>query len=122
MASGKDYFFCEYDLDAVLGIIDADMFENDEDMESEFVTCIKNLPARENCAFKWEFCPKFCQGTRKQNIPHVPVIVSMIVSMHSTHDSVRHSDSGSSRSSFTHKYTSFTVMQKIIKTSIMTVA
>ena len=100
------------------------MFENDEDMEPEFVICIKNLPARENCAFKWEFCPKFCLSKaglsrhEKPNIPHVPVIVSM----QSTHDSVRHGDSGSSRSSFTHKYTSFTVMQKIIKTSIMTVA
>ena len=33
------------------------MFENDEDMESEIVTCIKNLPSRENCSFKCEFCP-----------------------------------------------------------------
>ena len=49
MASGKDDFLYEDDLDVVLAIIDADMFENDEDMESEIVTCIKNLPSRENC-------------------------------------------------------------------------
>ena len=45
MASGKDYFFYEDDLDTALPIIDADMFENDEDMESYIVTCIKNLPS-----------------------------------------------------------------------------
>ena len=33
MASGKDDFLYENDLDAVLAIIDADMFENDEAME-----------------------------------------------------------------------------------------
>ena len=49
MVSDKDDFLYEDDLDAILAIIDADMFENDEDMESEIVTCIKNLPSRENC-------------------------------------------------------------------------
>ena len=60
MASGKDGFLYEDDLDVVLAITDADMFENDEDMESEIVTCIENLPSRENCSFKCEFCPKVC--------------------------------------------------------------
>ena len=58
MTSGKDNFFYEDDLDAVLAIIDADMFDNDKDVESEIVTCIKNLPSRENCLFKCQFCPK----------------------------------------------------------------
>ena len=49
IASGKDDFLYEDDLDAIIAVIDADMFENDEDMESEIVTCIKNLPSRENC-------------------------------------------------------------------------
>ena len=171
-------FLYEDDLDAVLAIIDADMFENDEDMESEIVTCIKNLPSRENCSFKWEFCPKVCLSkaglSRHEKAKH---------QQHSTHDSVSHSDSGSSRSKleltgfslmyqksaqksstdefypdnvteefknfnaslddlmpyklilpvvnsfsgdtdidFTHKYTSFSVKQKIIKISAMTVA
>ena len=44
MASGKDGFLYEDDADPVLAIIDADMFENDEDMESVIVSCIKNLP------------------------------------------------------------------------------
>ena len=56
MASGKDDFLYEDDLDGVLAIIDADMIENDADMESEIVACIKNLPSRENCSFKCEFC------------------------------------------------------------------
>ena len=60
MASGKDDFLYEDDLDVVLAIIDADIFENDEDMESEIVKYIKNLPSRENCSFKCEFCPKVC--------------------------------------------------------------
>ena len=55
MASGKGDFLYEDDLDAVLAIIDADMIENDADMESEIVTRIKNLPSRENCSFKCEF-------------------------------------------------------------------
>ena len=38
MLSGKDDFFCKDDLDAVLAIIDAYMFENDKDMESDIVT------------------------------------------------------------------------------------
>ena len=51
MPSGKDGFLYEDDFDAVLAIIDAGMFENGEDMESEIVTCIKNVPSRENCSF-----------------------------------------------------------------------
>ena len=90
MASGKDDFLYENDLDAILAIIDADTFENDEDTESEIVTCIKNLPSRENCLFKCKFCLKVClskaglsrhiAGTRKQNINStLPLIVSAIV-------------------------------------------
>ena len=37
MASGKDGFFHEDDLDDVLAITDADMFENNTYMESEIV-------------------------------------------------------------------------------------
>ena len=57
MASGKDGFLYEDDLDVVLAMIDADMYE---DMESEIVTCTRNLPSRENCSFKCEFCPNVC--------------------------------------------------------------
>ena len=83
MASGKDDFLYEDDLDAVLAIIDADMFENDEDMEPEIVTCIKNLPSRENCSFKCEFCPNVCLSkgdlSRHKKAKH---------QQHSTYDSV----------------------------------
>ena len=69
------------------------MFENYADMESEIVTCIKNLPSRENCSFKCGFCPKVCLSkaglSRHEKAKH---------QQHSTHDSVSHSDSGSSRS------------------------
>ena len=41
MTSGKDHFFYEDDLDAILPIMDAYMFENYKDMESEIVTRIK---------------------------------------------------------------------------------
>ena len=60
------------------------MFENDEDMELEIVTCIKNLPSRENCLFKWEFFQKFVylkqvyHDTRQQNINSTAPIVSAI--------------------------------------------
>ena len=37
MASGKDNFLYEDNLDAVSAIIDTDMFENDKDMESEIM-------------------------------------------------------------------------------------
>ena len=92
-ASGKDDFLYEDDLDAVLAIIDADMFENDADMESEIVTCITNLPFRENCSFKCEFCPNVCLSktglSRHDKAKH---------QQRSTHDSVSHTDSGSLRS------------------------
>ena len=55
MASDKGDFHYEDDLDAAFAITDADMVENDVDMESEIVTRIKNLPSRENCSFKCEF-------------------------------------------------------------------
>ena len=61
----------EDDVNAVSAIIDSDMFENDEDMESEIVTCIKNLPSREICSFKCDFVQIFVyprqvsEGTRK---------------------------------------------------------
>ena len=93
MASGKNYFLYEDDLDAVLAINDADMFENDADMESEIVTCITNLPFRENCSFKCEFCPNVCLSktglSRHEKAKH---------QQRSTHDSVSHTDSGSLRS------------------------
>ena len=103
MATGKDNFLYEDHLDAVLAIIDTDMFEYDEDMESEIVTCIKNLPFRENWSFKCEFCPKVClfkaglwrHGKAKHQ-------------QHSTHDSVSRSDSGSSRSRL--ELTNFSLM------------
>ena len=38
MASGKDSFFHRDDVDALLAITDADMFENNKYMESEIVT------------------------------------------------------------------------------------
>ena len=41
MASGKDDFLYEDDLGGILAIIEADMFENDEDMESEIVPVSK---------------------------------------------------------------------------------
>ena len=92
-ASGKDHFLYEDDLDATLPITDADMFENDDDMESEIITCIKNLPSRENCSFKCEFYPKVCISkvglSGHEKAKH---------QQHSTRDSVSHSDSGSSRS------------------------
>ena len=34
-ASGKDHFLYENDVDAIIAIMDADMFENNKDMESE---------------------------------------------------------------------------------------
>ena len=49
MDSGNNGFLYEDDPDPVLAIIDADMFENDEDLESEIVSCFKNLPF---CSFK----------------------------------------------------------------------
>ena len=93
MASGIDDFLYKDDLDAVLAITDADMFANNEDMESEIVTCIKNLPSRENCSFKCGFYQKVCLSkaglSRHEKAKH---------QQHSAHDSVSHSDSGSSRS------------------------
>ena len=38
MASGKDSFFHGDDVDALLAITDADMFENNKYMESEILT------------------------------------------------------------------------------------
>ena len=68
MLSGKDDFFYKDDLDAVLAIIDAYMFENDKDMESD--NLCPNLPSRENCSFKCQtfvYPKQIYQGTRKQN-------------------------------------------------------
>ena len=91
--SGKeDDFLYGDDLDAVLAIIDADMFQNNEDMESEIVNYIKNLPSRENCSLKCEFCPKVCLSkaglSSHKKVKH---------QQHSTLDSVSHSDSGGLR-------------------------
>ena len=57
-ASGKDHFLYENDVDAIIAIMDADMFENNKDMESEIAMCIKKLSSRENCSFRCHFCPK----------------------------------------------------------------
>ena len=71
MALHKDYFLCEDDLDCVLTITDADLFGNDEDMESEITTCIKSLPsskiALSNASFVQNFVyPKqVYQGARR---------------------------------------------------------
>ena len=103
MASGKDDFLYEDDLDAVIAIIDADMFENVEEIESEIVTCIKNLTSRENCSFKCEFCPKVCLSkaglSRHEKAKH---------QQHSTLYSVSHSDSVGLRSKL--ELTDFSLM------------
>ena len=92
IASGKNECLYEDGLDALLAIIDADMFENDEDMESDILTCIKNLPSIENCSFKCEFCPKDCLS--KAGLPRHEKAKHQ---KHSSHDSVSHMDSGSLR-------------------------
>ena len=63
MASGKDGFLYEDDLDVVLAIIDADIFENDEDMESEIVKCIKHLPLEKIVRSNASFVQKFVYPT-----------------------------------------------------------
>ena len=68
------------------------MFENDEDMELQIVTCIKKLPSRENCSFKWEFFPKVYLS--KAGLSQHETTKQQQCSTHS----VSHSDSGSSRS------------------------
>ena len=102
MASGKDGFLFEDDLNPVLAIIDADMFENDKDMKSEIVICIKNLPSRENCSFKFQFCSKVCLSkaglSRDKQGKH---------QKHTTLDSASHSDSGGLKSSL--KLTDFSL-------------
>ena len=89
MALGRDDFLYDDDLDAISAIMDADMFENDKDMESETVTCIKNLPSRENCSFKCKFCPKVYLSkaglSRHEKAKH---------RLHTTLDSFSHGDSG----------------------------
>ena len=69
------------------------MFENDEDMESEILGSIKNLPSSANCSFKFQFCPNVCLSkaglSRHKKAKH---------QQHSTHDSISHSGSGSWRS------------------------
>ena len=83
MASGNNGFLYEDDPDPVLAIIDADMFENDEDMESEIVSCFKNLPfVLSNASFvaKFVYPKQVFQGTRKPNINSIlPLIVSAVV-------------------------------------------
>ena len=82
MASGRDDFLYEDDLDAVLAIMDPDKFENAEDMGSEIVACIKNLHSRENCSFKCEFCPKVCLSKAGLSMHE-----KAKYQQHSTHDS-----------------------------------
>ena len=118
MASGMDDFLYEDNLDAFLAITDADMFEDDKDtdmfennkdMESTIVTCIKKLPSRENCSFKCQFCPKVYLSkaglSRHEKATH---------QLHTTFDSVNHSDSGDLKSSL--ELTDFNLMyQKIAR-------
>ena len=105
MASGKDDFLYEDGLDTVLAIMDADMFENDEDMESKILTCIKNIPSRKNCSFKCEFCPKVCLSnaglSRHEKAKQ---------QQHTTFDSAIHSDSGGLRSRL--ELTDFSLMHQ----------
>ena len=93
MASGEDHFLYEDDLDAIFAIMDADMFENNKDMESEIVMCIKKLSSWENCLFKCQFCPKIylCKAglSRHKKAKHQMPI---------TLDSVSHCDSGGLKS------------------------
>ena len=93
MTSGNDHFFYEDDLDAILPIMDAYMFENYKDMESEIVTCIKKLSSGKNYSFKYQFCLKLYlskEGLSKHKKGKHQ--------MHITQDSVRHCDSGGLKS------------------------
>ena len=85
MASGKEDFLYEDGLDAFLAITDADMFENDQDIEPEIVTCIKNLSSRKKCLFKCEFCSKVCLS--KAGLSRQETVKNQ---QHTTLDSVSH--------------------------------
>ena len=72
-------------------------------MESEIVTCIKKLPSRENCSYKSRFCPKGYLS--KAGLPRQEKAKHQL---HTTHDSVSHSDSGSLKLRL--KFTDFSLM------------
>ena len=85
MASGNDDLLYEDDLGAILAIIEADMFENDEDMESEIVPVSKisrlEKIVHSNASFvkKLVYPKQVYQGKRKQNINiTLPLIVPAI--------------------------------------------
>ena len=42
MAPGKNDYFYGDDLEAILTIIDANMFQNNRDMQSDILVCVKN--------------------------------------------------------------------------------
>ena len=74
MASGKDHFLYEDDLDDILAIAHDDMFENNKDMESEIVLCIKNYHLEKIVSSNDSFVPKpiypkkVYQGKRNQRM------------------------------------------------------
>ena len=61
MAGVQEDFLYEDDFDAVMAIIDADLFENDEDFSAEVKDTIKNIPcAKDSPQYPCNFCEKVC--------------------------------------------------------------
>ena len=75
MATGKDEFLYEDDLDAVFAIIEADMLQNDDEMESEIEKSVSKASSNGDSSFRCQLCPKICISkgglTRHMNSKHM---------------------------------------------------
>ena len=49
----------EDDFDAIMATIDTDMLHNDEDLNLQINSCVKNMPSMAKFCFQYEFC-KVC--------------------------------------------------------------
>ena len=65
MAVRQEDFLYGDDIDAVLSVIDADIFENDADFDSEVKALIDHIPTEQvQSGNKCDFCDKVCVTKR----------------------------------------------------------
>ena len=62
MVSGRSDFLYEDDSDAIMAGTDADILQNDEELNLEINSCLKNMLSKKKSSFKCQFYNKVCSS------------------------------------------------------------
>ena len=60
MDSGRNNFLCKNDFHVIMAVTEADVLQNDDELNLEINTCTKNIPSTKKSISQCEFCDQVC--------------------------------------------------------------